>query len=86
MYQADTLIADEGRRGREKEEVREALRICGYPEWALKEGEHRGKTMLKKEKAMNRPGGGEKQESVCHTTKHERCHRATPEGIMIQET
>ena len=27
----------------EKEKIRTALRNCGYPEWALKEGEQRGK-------------------------------------------
>ena len=43
MYRADTLIADMGRRGREKEEFREALRNCRYPDWALKEREQRGK-------------------------------------------
>ena len=39
MHLADTLISDESRKGREKEQVRETLRNCGYPEWALNEGE-----------------------------------------------
>ena len=37
-----------GRRGREKEKVREALRNCVYPEWAMTEGEQIGKTKLRK--------------------------------------
>ena len=46
---ADTLIAVEKRRKIEKEKVRTALRICRYPEWALKEEELRGKRQLMKE-------------------------------------
>ena len=49
MHWTDTLISDEGRRGREKENVTETLRNCGYPEWVLKEGEQRGKTKVRKE-------------------------------------
>ena len=33
----------------EKEKVRAALRICEYPEWALKDGELRRKRQLRKE-------------------------------------
>ena len=55
MHMADTLIEDEERRI--EETVRAALRICGYPEWALKEGELRGKRQLrkaeKKQKVVN---------------------------------
>ena len=49
MNQADTLISYEDRRESEKEKVRQALRNCGYPDWALKEGEQRGKTKLRGE-------------------------------------
>ena len=42
MHRADTLIADEERRGIEKEKVRGALVIYRYPEWALKEEDLRG--------------------------------------------
>ncbi|CAH1266616.1 Hypp3436 [Branchiostoma lanceolatum] len=40
MHRADTLIEDPTLRAVEKEKVREALRHCGYPEWALKEGDN----------------------------------------------
>ncbi len=43
MHRADTLIADEFLRKQEKDKVRTALRFCGYPEWALKEGEWKRK-------------------------------------------
>ena len=55
MNRADTLIADDKLRKQEKEKVRVALRTCGYPEWALKEGELEGKRDRKKE-------GGEQHE------------------------
>ena len=48
-YRADTFIAGEERRRIKKEKVKVAFRICGYPEWALKEGELRGKRQLMKE-------------------------------------
>ena len=38
MHWVYTLISDAGRREREKDKVRRAVRNCGYPEWALKEG------------------------------------------------
>ena len=78
MYQADTHIADEGRRDREKEKVRETLKNCGYPEWTLKKGELRGKTKLRKVQEHEKKG------LDCYTAIHERCHRTTPDGI--QET
>ena len=34
------------------EKVSEALRNCGYPKWALKEGEQRGKPKLRKNKSL----------------------------------
>ena len=49
MYRADILITDEERWKIEKEKVRAVLRMCGDPEWALKEGELRGKRQLRKE-------------------------------------
>ena len=33
----------------EKEKVRVALRHCGYPEWALKEGEQLGKRQKRRD-------------------------------------
>ena len=39
MHRDDTLIADEERWKTEKEKGRAMLRICGYSEWAFKEGE-----------------------------------------------
>ena len=47
MHRANTLIVDEERRKIEKK-MRVALGIGGYPEWALKEGELRGKRQLRK--------------------------------------
>ena len=44
---ADTLIADEEKWKIEKEKVTAALRLCGYPKWALKRGELRGKRQLR---------------------------------------
>ena len=35
MYRADTLIPDEGRRGREKSRLGRLLGTVEYPEWAL---------------------------------------------------
>ena len=43
MHRADTLITDDRRKEGEKEKIRTALRHCGYPDWALKEGEQQGK-------------------------------------------
>ena len=43
MHRADTIISDNNLKKVEKEKIRTALRNCGYPEWALKEGEQRGK-------------------------------------------
>ena len=36
---------------RKKSKVNRALRNCGYPEWALKEGEQRGKKVRKEYEA-----------------------------------
>ena len=43
MKRANTLITDEERQKIEKEMVRATLRICGYLDWALKEGKLRRK-------------------------------------------
>ena len=43
MHRADIIISDNNLKKVEKEKIRTALRNCGYPEWALKEGEQRGK-------------------------------------------
>ena len=43
MHRADTLVADEKKNRREKEKIKCDLRQCGYPEWALREGELKGK-------------------------------------------
>ena len=39
MHRANTLISDKKLQAAEKEKIRNALRLCGYPEWALHEGE-----------------------------------------------
>ena len=44
IHRANTLIADEDLRKVEVKKVKDALRVCGYPEWALKEGELQGKS------------------------------------------
>ena len=79
MHRADTLIADKERR--KIEMVRAALRICAYPEWALKEGELRGKRQLRKEEEKGRDqveDGKSKQYAVLPYTKGvaERLQRA----------
>ncbi|XP_078614276.1 uncharacterized protein LOC144883555 [Branchiostoma floridae x Branchiostoma japonicum] len=40
MHRANTLIKDPALRVAEKEKVKDALRQCGYPEWALREGDN----------------------------------------------
>ena len=50
MHRANTLITDEDRKKREKEKIKNALRLCGYPEWALKEGEHQGEKKKTRDK------------------------------------
>ena len=45
----DTLITDEGKRGREKEKGREALRNCGYLERGLEGGGAEGENQVEKE-------------------------------------
>ena len=42
MHRADTLIKYKERKN-EKEKIRDDLRKCGYPEWALREGEQKRK-------------------------------------------
>mgnify|MGYP001824971233 CR=1 FL=1 len=56
MHRAETLIRDEERRKVEKEKVKEALRHCGYPEWALKEGESRSKRQQRSDETNNEVG------------------------------
>ena len=57
MHRVETLIKDEGRVKREKEKVRVALRNCGYPDWALKEGEQLGKREKRREEEMQGQDG-----------------------------
>ena len=49
MHRANTLIEDHSLREAEKEKVRVALRHCGYPEWALKEGDNTSKKQAHKD-------------------------------------
>ena len=56
MHHAETLIKYEGSVKKEKEKVRAALKNCGYPDWALKEGEQLGKRK-KREEEMQRQDG-----------------------------
>jgi len=53
MFRADMLIKNEELRKVEKNKVKDALRKCGYPEWALREGEQQGKEKLRKEQDMD---------------------------------
>lgn len=54
VHKKDTLIVDEERRRIQKEMVRVTLEICGYPEWAMKEGELRGKRQLRNEEEIQK--------------------------------
>ena len=61
MHRAETLIKDEDLRKIEKDKIKNALRVCGYPEWALKEGELRGKKQASKaEDRADHPVSSEK--------------------------
>ena len=57
MHRAEIVISDEGRVKIEKENVRVALRNCGYPDSALKEGEQLGKREMRKEEDMQGQDG-----------------------------
>ena len=50
-----------GRRKTAKEKVRVSLRNCGYPEWALKEGEQIGRRRKRREEEMKGQGWKEWQ-------------------------
>ena len=54
MHRAETLIAHEERRKIEKEKVRAPLKICVYPERALKGGKQRGKRQFRKDEEKQR--------------------------------
>ncbi|XP_019636532.1 PREDICTED: uncharacterized protein LOC109479099, partial [Branchiostoma belcheri] len=60
MHRANTLTEDPALRETEKEKVRVALRHCGYPEWALREGENNSRKD-KSSKEQSRTG---KQEQL----------------------
>ena len=47
MHRAETLTSQEQDLISEKDKVRDALRTCGYPEWALKEGEQLGQKKVR---------------------------------------
>ena len=59
MHRADTIISDNNLKKVEKEKIRTALRNCGHPEWALKEGEQRGKKRDTERKEENTETAGE---------------------------
>ena len=56
MHRANTLISDEKLRTVEKDKIKTALRTCGYPEWALLEGEQQGKIKQKEKKGKDLEG------------------------------
>ncbi|XP_078698375.1 uncharacterized protein LOC144925943 [Branchiostoma floridae x Branchiostoma belcheri] len=58
MHRADTLIQDRTLREVEKGKVRNALRHCGYPDWALREGDTR-KTQQRNHKDTKRGDRGQ---------------------------
>ncbi|KAI8507129.1 hypothetical protein Bbelb_155680 [Branchiostoma belcheri] len=60
MHRANTLIEDPALREAEKEKVRVALRHCGYPEWALREGENNSR----KDKSSKEQSKTGKQEQL----------------------
>ena len=62
IHHAETLIKDEERVNTWKEKVREAMRNCGYPEWALKEGEQLSKRQKRREEEVDGQGGQGRQE------------------------
>ena len=62
IYGAETLLKDEGRIKTEKEKAQVALRNCGYPEWALKEGEQLGKRQKWSEEEIVGQGGKDRHE------------------------
>ena len=53
FYRADTLITSEEGKKKEKDKIKNALRRCQYPEWALREGE---KKSDQKKKSNSREG------------------------------
>ena len=67
-----SLMKDEGRVKTEKEMVRVALRNCGYPEWALKEGKQLGKRQKGRKEEVDEQGGKDKQE------KHKQSYMVLP--------
>ena len=81
MHWTDTLISDVGRREKERDKVRGALRNCGYSEWALKEGEQSGKKKLTTEEAPAQQvldqGEGESNRQFAVLTLHERMDQIT---------
>ena len=80
MRNSDTFISYEGTREGEKDKVWGwALRNCGYSEWALKEGEQRGVSKLRKKEESQTQHGSDQvvennssQFAVLPYTK--RCH------------
>ena len=60
MNRANTLIKDEQLRKVEKDKVKVALRRCGYPEWALKEGD----VQSKKRQDQNKEGKEQVDEAI----------------------
>ena len=61
MHRADTLIADHEKRKIEKDKIKTALRTCGYPEWALREGAVKGRRPQKRDS-----GGQESDQEKKH--------------------
>ena len=58
------MIRDERRVKTEKEKARVALRNCGYPELALKEGEQLGKRQKRREENVEGHGENRQEEKA----------------------
>ena len=63
MHHAETLIKDERVVKIEKEKARVALKNCGYPDWALKEGEPLRKREKRREEEMQGQDGENRLEN-----------------------
>ena len=63
FHRVETHITDEDRKRVEKEKIRTDLRRCGYPNWALQEGQKKDK---KTKTSVQREQQGEQKRSKTH--------------------
>ena len=54
MHRCETITSEEGEKKEEVEHLREALRVCGYPSWALNKGTYSCKKKKNKKKTNDR--------------------------------